>query len=122
MRWAGFVLGGLVVLFMLMDSAMKFHAVPDRSGDAGAARLSDRPVTLPLAVLLAATLLYAYPRTALLGAILLTAYLGGAVATHVRVGSPLLTHTLFGAYLGVVLWGGLYFRDARVRALLPLRR
>jgi hypothetical protein len=55
------------------------------------------------------------------GAILLTGYLGGAVATHVRVGSPLLTHVLFGVYLGVMLWGGLYLRDARLHVLIPLR-
>ena len=58
----------------------------------------------------------------MLGAILLTGYLGGTVITHLRVGSPLFTHLLFGAYLGLLLWGGLYLRDPRVRALLPLRR
>jgi hypothetical protein len=57
-----------------------------------------------------------------LGAILVTGYLGGAVATHVRVGSPLLSHVLFGVYLGVILWGGLYLRDERLRQLIPLRR
>jgi hypothetical protein len=72
-------------------------------------------------LLTAATLLYAYPKTAVLGAILLTGYLGGAVATHVRVASPLFSHVLFGVYLGLFVWGGLYFRDARVRALIPLR-
>ena len=73
------------------------------------------------ALLLAGTLLFAAPRTAVLGAILLTAYLGGAVAAHVRVGNPLFTHVLFGVYLGVLLWGGLYLRDIRIRALIPLR-
>ena len=73
-------------------------------------------------MLLGSTLLYAIPRTAVLGAILLTAYLGGAVATHVRVGSPLFSHTLFGVYLGVIVWGGLWLRDPRIRALLPLTR
>ncbi|MET0942737.1 MAG: DoxX family protein, partial [Mesorhizobium sp.] len=62
------------------------------------------------------------PPTALLGAILLTAYLGGTVATHVRVESPLFSHVLFGVYLALLVWSGLYFRDARIRALLPLRR
>jgi hypothetical protein len=70
------------------------------------------------AILGISTLLYALPRTAFLGAVLLTAYLGGAVATHLRVDSPLVTHTLFGVYLGLLLWGGLWLRDARVRALL----
>jgi hypothetical protein len=73
-------------------------------------------------LLLAATLLYAFPRTALLGAVLLTGYLGGAVATHVRIGSPLFSHVLFGVYIGILVWGGLWLRDSRVRALLPLRR
>jgi hypothetical protein len=73
------------------------------------------------AILLACAILYAIPRTSVLGAILLTAYMGGAVATHVRVGSPIFTHILFGVYLGVFLWGGLYLRDRRVRELIPLR-
>jgi len=73
-------------------------------------------------VLLACTVLYVFPRTAILGAILLTGYLGGAVATHVRVGSPLFSHILFPVYLGVLIWGGLYLRDERVRALIPMRR
>jgi len=72
-------------------------------------------------LLLACTLLYAVPRTAVLGAILLTGYLGGAVATHLRVGDPLFSHVLFGVYMGVALWLGLYLRDARLRALVPLR-
>lgn len=66
------------------------------------------------------TALYAWPRTALLGAILLTAYLGGAVATHVRIGSPLFSHVFFGIYLGLFVWGGLWLRDPRLRALFPL--
>ena len=68
------------------------------------------------------TILYAIPRTSVLGAILLSAYLGGAVATHFRVGSPLFTHILFGVYLGLMVWGGLYLRDGRVRKLIPFRR
>jgi DoxX-like family len=60
-------------------------------------------------------------RTSVLGAILLTGYLGGAVATHVRIGNPLFTHVLFPVYLGIMLWGGLYVRDERLRELIPLR-
>jgi hypothetical protein len=67
------------------------------------------------------TLLYAVPRTSVLGAILLTGLFGGAMATHLRVGSPLVSHLLFGLYLGLLMWGGLYLRDARLRALIPLR-
>jgi hypothetical protein len=65
--------------------------------------------------------LYAYPRTSVLGAILLTGYLGGTVATHLRAGSPVFSHMLFGVYLGIMLWGGLYLRDDRLRALIPYR-
>ena len=71
---------------------------------------------------LIATALYALPRTSVLGAILLTAYMGGAIATNARIGNPLFSHTLFGVYLGVILWGGLYLRDPRVRALIPFSR
>ena len=70
-------------------------------------------------VLILCTILYAVPRTAVLGAILLTGYLGGAIATHIRVGNPLFSHVLFGVYLGVIVWAGIYLRDARLRLLLP---
>ena len=70
---------------------------------------------------LVCTLLYAVPRTSVLGAILLTGLFGGAMATHLRVGSPLFSHLLFGLYLGLLMWGGLYLRDARLRALIPFR-
>jgi len=72
-------------------------------------------------VLLACTVLYLIPRTSVLGAILLTGYLGGAVATHARVGDPLFTHILFPFYFGVMLWGGLFLREPRLRELIPLR-
>lgn len=73
-------------------------------------------------LLLVCTLLYAVPRTSMLGAVLLTGLLGGAVATHLRVESPIFSHLLFGVYLGLLVWGGLYLRDARLRALFPLAR
>jgi hypothetical protein len=120
--WMGWALSGLVIAFLLMDAAMKLMALPVVL-EAGA------PLGLPGAdmarglgtVLLVCTVLYTVPQTAVLGAILLTGYLGGAVATHMRVGSPLFTHVLFGVYLGILLWGGLYLRDARLRALIPIR-
>jgi hypothetical protein len=71
-------------------------------------------------LLLVPTALYAWRPTAILGAILITAYLGGAVATHARIGSPLLSHTLFGVYLGVIVWAGLWLRDPRLRSLMPI--
>jgi len=71
-------------------------------------------------VLLTCVILYVIPQTSVLGAILLTGYLGGAVATHVRVGDPLFSHVLFPVYLGILIWLGLYLRDVRLRALVPL--
>ena len=73
-------------------------------------------------ILLSCVVAYAVPRTSALGALLLTGYLGGAVATHVRVANPLFSHVLFPTYVAALLWGGLILRDARLRALLPIRR
>ena len=117
--WSGRILSGLVIAFLTLDGAIKLvplSVVTDTMmqlgwpSDVATARLLG-------ALTLGSTLLYALPRTAVLGAILLTAYLGGAVATHVRIGSPLFSHVLFGVYLGVMLWGGLWLRNPRVRAL-----
>ena len=122
--WTGRVLSGLVILFLLIDAGMKFANLPVVIEATGALGWpADRATLLLLAVLLlVSTLLYALPRTALLGAILLTGYLGGAIATHVRIGSPLFSHVLFGVYLALFVWGGLWLRDSRLRALLPLAR
>jgi hypothetical protein len=120
----GWTLSGLVILFLVMDLTMKFmmiQPVIDTSAQLGLPHDAESIRALAT-VLLIATALYAYPRTAMLGAILLSGYLGGAVATHARVGSPLFTHVLFGVYLGVIAWGGLWFRDPRIRALIPLAR
>lgn len=121
---AGRSLSGLVIAFLLFDAGLKLVA-PQFAIDHSPPGLGwppEIPMVYTLAILLLVpTLLYIWPRTAILGAILITAYLGGAVATHVRVGSPLFSHTLFGVYLGVMLWGGLWLRDPRVRALIPLR-
>ncbi len=122
--WVGRVLSGLVVLFLLLDGAMKLvplQPVIDTSGQLGLPTDFATLRALGL-VLIASTLLYAYRQTAVLGAILITAYLGGAVATHVRVGSPLFSHMLFGVYVGVMAWGGLWLREPRLRALLPMTR
>jgi hypothetical protein len=120
--WASWVISGLPVIFLLFDSLGKF-VMPEPVID-GTLRLGyETNVILPLGlILLVCTVLYIVPATSILGAILLTGYLGGAVATHVRVGSPLLTHILFPVYLGILLWLGLYLRDSRLRSLLPMRR
>jgi hypothetical protein len=107
-RWIGITLSTLVVLFMLLDSVMKLMNVP--LVVASFAQLGYPTGIGPV-----------FPQTAVLGAILLTGYLGGAVATHVRVGDPLFSHTLFPVYFGIMAWGGLFFRDERLRALIPLR-
>ncbi len=121
--WAGRILSGLVVAFLIFDGAIKLlpvqvvlDTIKDLGwpNDIGTARLLGF-------LTITSTILYALPRTSVLGAILLTGYLGGAVATHVRIGSPLFTHILFGVYLGVMLWGGLWLRDPRLRGILPVR-
>jgi hypothetical protein len=122
-HWIGWAMSGLVIAFLLMDSAMKLMALPvalEASAPLGVPG-ADMARTLGV-LLLVCTLLYTAPLTAVFGAILLTGYLGGAVATHVRVGSPLFTHVMFGVYLGLLLWGGLYLRDPRLRTLIPLRK
>ncbi len=119
--WTGRVLSGLVVLFLIPDGIIKFikpAPVVDAFAHLGL------PLSLANTIgilLLVCTAIYAFPRTAVLGAILLTGYLGGAVATHLRAGDPLFSHILFPTYLGVMLWLGLYLRDERLRALVPLR-
>jgi hypothetical protein len=117
----GRVLSGLVVLFLIPDGIIKF-ARPAPVVEAF--EHLGWPLTLANMIgvlLLVCVALYALPRTSVLGAILLTGYLGGAVATHLRVGDPVFSHILFPTYLGVLLWLGLYLRDSRLRVLLPLR-
>ena len=122
--WAGRIISGLVILFLLFDGAIKLvpiAIVMESMEPLGYPPSAD--IARLLGVLtIVSTILYAIPRTSVLGAILLTGYLGGAIATHLRIGSPLFTHLLFGVYLGVMIWGGLFLRDDRVRALIPLRR
>jgi len=120
----GRALSAVIVLFMIFDGVIKLPPLDIVTqtmvplgwpADANVARM--------LGVIgLVSTALYALPRTAVLGAILLTAYMGGAIATNARIGNPLFSHTLFGVYLGVILWGGLYLRDPKVRALIPFSR
>ena len=120
--WIGRTLSGLVILFLVMDAGMKIAALPVVTESAVMIGWTADPGFWRAMgfLLLAITALYAWPRTAVLGAILLTGFLGGAVATHLRMSDPLFSHTLFGVYLGVALWGGLWLRDARVRNLLPI--
>jgi hypothetical protein len=118
--WPGRVLTALPVLFLAFDvtiKLMKIQPVVDSFSQLGI------PVELARVVgtvELICLVLYCVPRTAVLGAMLLTGYLGGAVLTHLRIGSPLVSHTLFPIYIGIMLWGALWLRDSRVRALVPL--
>jgi hypothetical protein len=118
----GRVLSGLVIAFMIMDAGMKIAQLPQVGETAGPLGWTTDPGfwrNLGL-LLLAMTALYAWPRTAVLGAIMLTGYLGGAIATQVRVGSPLFSHVLFGVYLALAMWGGLWLRRPDLRAIVPL--
>ena len=123
--WVGRILSGLVIAFLLFDAGFKL-AAPEL-----AIQYSPPDLGWPLEVgmmytlailLLIPTLLYIWPRTAVLGAVLITGYLGGAIATHLRIGSPLFSHILFGAYLGVMLWAGLWLRSPALRLLVTPRR
>ncbi len=118
-RRIGIALSALAVAFLLMDAVMKLLTLPEvLSSNAQLGFPGTEQFARDLgAVLMVCTLLYAWPRTAVLGAILLTGYLGGAIAAHVRVGSPIFTHVLFGAYVALLLWGGLVLREERVRGL-----
>jgi hypothetical protein len=119
--WTGRVLSGLVIAFMLFDSIIKLvqiQAVTDTFRQMGI----PENLAVEIGIIgLVCTVLYAIPRTAVLGAILLTAMLGGGIASHLRIGSPLFSHVLFGVYLGLFAWGGLFLREPRLRALIPLR-
>ena len=123
-RWLGRVLSGLVILFLLFDGAIKLVPWPvvtetmDRIGYGSSETLA-RSLGI---ITIVCTVLYAIPPTSILGAILLTGYLGGAMASHLRIGSPLFSHILFGFYLGLMLWGGLWLRDKSLRASIPFRR
>jgi hypothetical protein len=120
--WAGYVISGLVVAFLLLDAGLKLMEL-DIVNQTMTELGYPTELSFGLGVLtLICTLLYAVPQTATLGAILLTGLLGGAIATHLRVGSPVFSHLLFGGYLGLMVWGGLFLRDARLRALIPFRR
>jgi hypothetical protein len=122
-RWitAGRVTSGIAVLFLAFDASFKL--VAPAAAVAATPELGWAEGQLPYLGLLELALLVVYlvPRTSVLGALLFTGYLGGAVATHARVGSPLFSHLLFPVYVAAILWAGLWLRDASVRALLPLR-
>ncbi|NMO15755.1 DoxX family protein [Pyxidicoccus fallax] len=120
--WTGRILSGIAVLFLTMDGVMKFVAPPEvLQGSEALGYAADR---LPImgTLVLTGVALYLIPRTSVLGAIFLTGFLGGAVATHVRVDNPLFSHVLFPTYVAAFIWGGLLLRDARLRVFLPFAK
>lgn len=120
--WTSYVMSGLVILFMLMDSIMKFVKPPEVIEGTVALGFSEQHLPIIGTLGLISTLLYTFPRTSILGAILLTGYFGGTIATHLRLNNPLFTHTLFTVYFGILIWGGLWLRNSKLRELLPLRQ
>lgn len=121
-RWTGRVLSGLAALFLAVDGLMKVAQAPVVLKASRELGFSAPTVFWIGAVLLACLALYLIPRSALVGAVLLTGFLGGAVAINVHAGQPLFSHVLFPIYVATLVWGGLYLRDARVRALLTRAR
>ena len=121
-RWAGRILSGIAVLFLVFDAGFKL--VGSSQAVQGTAELGWPPHHLATLAMIQVVclVLYLVPRTAPIGAVLWTGYFGGAIATHLRLDNPLLSHTLFPIYIAALLWGGLYLRDARVRALLRSTR
>jgi hypothetical protein len=120
--WTSRIMWGIAVLFMLFDTGIKLmretHAVE------GTVQLGYPDSTVQLIGVIEALclVLYLIPRTSVLGMVLMTGYLGGAVATHVRLENPLFSHVLFSVYIAVLMWGSLYLREPRLEALLPFRK
>jgi len=122
MLWTGRAISGLITVLLLMDAVMKIAQVaPVMEGTVKVGYPAS--AVLPIGIILLLCLIcYVIPRTAVLGAILLTGYLGGAVATNFRISTPLLSYILVPVYVGVLVWGGLFLQDERLRALIPLRK
>jgi hypothetical protein len=122
LRWAGNVLTALILVALAADITFKLIQAPQSvQGTVQLGYPTSAVLTIGL-LQLVCFILYVIPATAPVGAILFTGYFGGAVATHLRIGNPLLTHILSGVYVSAILWFGLYTRDARVRALVRPRR
>jgi hypothetical protein len=119
--WTSRIMSGLVVLFMVFDSVFKLiesQVAIDGTVELGYA---EHPL-VPIGILaLISTILYVIPTTSVLGAVLLTGYFGGAIATHVRLDNPLFSHILFPTYLAILMWGGLWLRNERLRYLFPIK-
>jgi len=120
--WISWIMSGLVILMMLFDSIFKFIKPPEVVEGTLSLGYAEHHIAIIGILALIATIFYAIPSTSIIGAVLLTAYFGGAIATHLRLDNPLFSHTLFPVYFAVLAWGGLWLRDGRLRSLMPLQR
>ncbi len=118
--WSARIMGGLVVLFMLMDSIFKFIQPEEVVQGTLELGYAEHHIAIMGVLGLVSILLYAFPRTSILGAVLLTGYWGGAIATHLRLDNPLFSHILFPVFLGILAWGALWLRNAQLRNLFPV--
>lgn len=118
--WTARIMSGLVILFMLMDSIGKFIQPEEVVQGTLELGFSEHHIALIGILGLLSILLYAFPRTSVLGAVLLTGYFGGAVATHIRLDNPLFSHILVPVFLAVLAWGGIWLKDERIRNLIPI--
>lgn len=118
----GRIISGFVILFMLFDATLKFikpvEVIQTTVNELGYA---EHHILIHGILALTATLLYAIPRTSIIGAILLTAHFGGAVASHLRVDNPIFSHLLFPVYFGILMWLGLWLRNTKLRSLITLK-
>jgi hypothetical protein len=121
--WTGRIMSWFVILFLLFDATVKFLKLPvvikTTVGELGYA---EHHIILHGFFVLIPTILYAIPRTSVLGAVLLTAHLGGAIASNLRVDNPVFSHTLFPVYTAILMWGGIWLRDERLRSVLPFSK
>ena len=123
MRWTGYALTGAFTLFMLFDVAIKLIRHPMVEQSMRQLGFTDGGLGFSIGVIEAVCLvLYLIPRTAVLGAVLMMGVFGGAIAIHLRHADPVFSHVLFGVYLGLFMWGGLWLRSPDLRSVFPVRK
>jgi hypothetical protein len=120
--WTARTMSGIVILFMLFDSIFKFIKPAPVVEGTLVLGYSEHHIIVIGALGLISTILYAIPRTSVMGAVLLTGYFGGVIATHLRLDNPLFSHTLFPVYFAVLAWGGIWLRNEQVRKLIPFNK
>ncbi|MBN8209015.1 DoxX family protein [Bacillus sp. NTK071] len=119
--WVAKLMSGIVILFMILDSMSKFFKPTSVVEGTIALGYSEHHLLVIGILGFVSAVLYALPRSSILGAVLLTGYFGGAISTHIRLDNPLFTHTLFPVYLAILAWGGIWLRDAKLRELFPCK-